>query len=364
MKILHYVDENMLSWSKPWLQLLEEIGKKDDVEQAILCRPGGTLKRQAEEAGFKVFAYKPAAAWCPPLCRGFKEILEDFRPDVVHTRLSTASAIAGYWATKARIPVVSTVDKYPKGKYYVNSSLLVAPSRAVARHMKDQGFGGEKIVIIANPIRVADYAPKEEERTRFRSAEGTDENTLVLLAMGRFVAWKGFDLLIEATASLKTDKPFCLWIVGDGPMKEDLLQKTKRYFAETDPGKVRFFPFTEDVRPYLWAADLFVQPSFYVPGSGGPEGFSLALVEALAAGLPAVAFDCGGAPDIVKEGVNGWLAEPGNVNSLRGALQRALNHLPDGKMRAQAMQKAAKLDVSRVATSYLEVYQSFYPLVG
>ena len=359
MKILHYVDENMLSWSKPWLQLLEEIGKKDDVEQAILCRPGGTLKRQAEEAGFKVFAYKPAAAWCRPLCRGFKEILEDFRPDVVHTRLSTASAIAGYWATKARIPVVSTVDKYPKGKYYVNSSLLVAPSRAVARHMKDQGFGGEKIVIIANPIRVADYAPKEEERTRFRSAEGIDENTLVLLAMGRFVAWKGFDLLIEATASLKTDKPFCLWIVGDGPMREDLLQKTKRHFAETDPGKVRFFPFAEDVRPYLWAADLFVQPSFYVPGSGGPEGFSLALVEALAAGLPAVAFDCGGAPDIVKEGVNGWLAEPGNVNSLRGALQRALNHLPDGKMRAQAMQKAAKLDVSHVAASYLEVYQSF-----
>ncbi|MGI6774446.1 glycosyltransferase family 4 protein [Acetomicrobium sp.] len=359
MKILHYVDENMLSWSKPWLQLLEEIGKKDDVEQAILCRPGGTLKRQAEEAGFKVFAYKPAAAWCRPLCRGFKEILEDFRPDVVHTRLSTASAIAGYWATKARIPVVSTVDKYPKGKYYVNSSLLVAPSRAVARHMKDQGFGGEKIVIIANPIRVADYAPKEEERTRFRSAEGIDENTLVLLAMGRFVAWKGFDLLIEATASLKTDKPFCLWIVGDGPMREDLLQKTKRHFAETDPGKVRFFPFAEDVRPYLWAADLFVQPSFYVPGSGGPEGFSLALVEALAAGLPAVAFDCGGAPDIIKEGVNGWLAEPGNVNSLRGALQRALNHLPDGKMRAQAMQKAAKLDVSHVAASYLEVYQSF-----
>jgi glycosyltransferase involved in cell wall biosynthesis len=359
MKILHYVDENMLSWSKPWLQLLEEIGKKDDVEQAILCRPGGTLKRQAEEAGFKVFAYKPAAAWCRPLCRGFKEILEDFRPDVVHTRLSTASAIAGYWATKARIPVVSTVDKYPKGKYYVNSSLLVAPSRAVARHMKDQGFGGEKIVIIANPIRVADYAPKEEERTRFRSAEGIDENTLVLLAMGRFVAWKGFDLLIEATASLKTDKPFCLWIVGDGPMREDMLQKTKRHFAETDPGKVRFFPFAEDVRPYLWAADLFVQPSFYVPGSGGPEGFSLALVEALAAGLPAVAFDCGGAPDIIKEGVNGWLAEPGNVNSLRGALQRALNHLPDGKMRAQAMQKAAKLDVSHVAASYLEVYQSF-----
>ena len=80
-----------------------------------------------------------------------------------------------------------------------------------------QGFSDEKIVVIANPIRVADYAPKEEKRIRLRSAEGVDENTLVLLAMGRFVAWKGFDLLIEAAASLKTEKPFCLWIVGDGP---------------------------------------------------------------------------------------------------------------------------------------------------
>ena len=80
MKILHYVDENMLSWSRPWLQLLEEIGKKEDVEQAILCRPGGTLKRQAEEAGFKVFAYKPAAAWCRPLCRALKKYLKTSGP--------------------------------------------------------------------------------------------------------------------------------------------------------------------------------------------------------------------------------------------------------------------------------------------
>ena len=87
--------------------------------------------------------------------------------------------------------------------------------------------------------------------------------------------------------------------------------------------------------------DLFVQPSFYVPGSEALKA-SATLAEALLRDFGS-RLDCGGAPDIIKEGVNGWLAEPGNVNLLRGALQRALNHLPDGKMRAQAMQKAANL---------------------
>jgi len=356
MKILHYVDENNLSWGRPWLQLLEETGKYKNAEQLILCRPGGTLKKQAEYAGFSVITYNPIASWCPWLCVGLGRIIREVSPDIIHTRLSSAAALGGYWGRKLGIPVVSTVDKYPRKKYYENASAVVASSKDVARHMREQGIEDEKLFVVNNSIRVKEYEPDTEKGKKLRQKEGIQEDETLLLAMGRFVPWKGFGLLIEAVSSLETKRRVSLWIVGDGPMAQDLKRKAQELTGTRAGLGVRFFPFTEDVRPFLWAADLFVQPSYYVPGSGGPETFSLALLEALAAGLPSVAFDCGGAPDVIKEDVNGWLAEPGSVPPLAEALRKALKRLPDDKMSEQAKEEANKNDVSKAAGAYLEIY--------
>ncbi len=122
--------------------------------------------------------------------------------------------------------------------------------------------------------------------------------------------------------------------------------------------KVSFFPFADDVRPYLRAADIFVQPSWHVPGSGGPETFSLALLEAQAAGLPAVVFDCGGAPDLVEDGFNGWLAAPGDVTSLRHALEKAVAATGKSEFALRARKRAAAHDVKGAAELHLGLYRS------
>ena len=358
MKILHYVDENNLSWSRPWLQLLEEIGKHKQTGQMILCRPGGTLEKQAKAAGFRVVTYKPTAAWCPRLCPGLGRIIREVSPDLIHTRLSAAAGLGGYWGRKFGIPVVATVDKYPRKKYYENASVVVASSKDVARHMREEGVEDERLFVVNNSIRVKEYEPDGKTRQKFREEEGVSREEILLLAMGRFVPWKGFDLLIEAVSSLETKMRVSLWIVGDGPMAQDLERKAQELAGTRAGIEVRFFPFTEDVRPFLWAADLFVQPSYHVPGSGGPETFSLALLEALAAGLPSVAFRCGGSPDVIKDGLNGWLAEPGSVISLAEALGKALKRLPDDKMSQQAKEEAEKNDVSRAAEVYIKIYET------
>lgn len=360
MKILHYVDENRLSWSLPWLELISEIAKQHQGdEHVVLCRPGGTLQNQAESSGFRVVTYQPPAACWPPICRGFAALLDRIRPDLVHTRLSSAAAIGGFWGRKKGIPVASTIDKYPKGKYYELSSFIVPSSGDVARHMKEMGFADERMKVIRNAISVSNYAPDPESRKRCRQNQQVGEDTMVFLAMGRFVPWKGFDLLIEAAKDLKTENPFELWIVGEGPMKETLERKASEHGGNScSTGSVRFFPFTDDVRPFLWAADVFVQPSYHVPGSGGPETFSLALLEAMAAGLPSVAFACGGAPDIVVENVSGWLAEPGSAVSLRSAIEKALNELPSTRFKENAMAAAREHDVTIAAGKYHEVYDA------
>jgi glycosyltransferase involved in cell wall biosynthesis len=360
MRILHYVDENRLSWSRPWLQLLGEMENLgDDVKQHVACRPGGTLEDQVRAAGFDVRTYMPRAAWLPPLCAGFGKILRDVRPDVIHTRLSSAAAIAGYWGRRERIPVISTVDKYPKAKYYRKSDWIVPSSRGVARHMEGLGFPPGRLQVITNAIRVEEYAPDPDTRARFRSAAGVHDATPVILAMGRFVPWKGFDLFLHALESLECSEPLAVWIVGEGPMEEALRDLGQRINSRRQGiVKVSFFPFADDVRPYLRAADIFVQPSWHVPGSGGPETFSLALLEAQAAGLPAVVFDCGGAPDLVEDGFNGWLAVPGDVMSLRHALEKAVAATGKSEFSLRARKRAAAHDVKRGAELHLGLYRS------
>ncbi len=359
MKILHYVDEHNLTWSRPWLQLLQEIAlDNQDCTQVVICRPGGTLGERVESLGFKVIQYRPIATWFPPLCRGFADLLDDIKPDLVHTRLSSAAAIGGYWGRKRGIPVISTVDKYPKEKYYRNANKIISCSRDIALHMKNLGVPEDRISVIANPVRVREYHREPAERLRFRRQHGVGEEKKVLLAMGRFVEWKGFDLLIRASGKLETREPFEVWIVGGGPLEEELKRMAGELPASVRSSRnVRFFEFTEDVKMFLWAADLFVQPSYHVPGSGGPEGFSLALVEAMAAGLPAVAFSCGGSTDILEDGVSGWFAEPGNVFSLTTVLENALKRVPDPALTEAAVAAAKRFDVSLLAQEHLRLYR-------
>lgn len=358
MKIAHYVDENRLSWSGPWRQLLLAVGQgAADLEQLIICRPGGILAKQLEQDGFRVITYRPRLPWSPLCCPGFAAILRRTRPDIIHTRLSAAAMIAGFWGKMAGIPVVATVDKYPRGRYYRNASLIVPSSREVADHMRREGFTAERLRVATNAIRVEDYRPDPVAGKRLRRDQGVEDGRLLFLALGRFVTWKGFDLLIQALASLPINQPSELWLVGSGPLQRELEELAATLLGQKPGFRVKFFPFAHDVRPFLRAADIFVQPSYHVPNSGGPETFSLALLEAMAAGLRAVAFNCGGAPDLISDGVDGWLARPGDFLDLAAAIDRAVTTPQLEKIRENAMKKAREHDVVRSAANYLDIYR-------
>jgi len=156
MRILHYVDENRLSWAQAWIQLLEALRKKG-IENFVLCRPGGTLREMLAQKGFTVFTYKPAIPWAPPLCACIKDVIRAVKPDVIHTRLSQAALLGGYWGRRLGVPVLCTVDKYPKAKYYKYAAHLAACSNDVARHMISRGFDCKKVTVVSNPIDVSRY---------------------------------------------------------------------------------------------------------------------------------------------------------------------------------------------------------------
>ena len=355
MRVLHYVDENRLAWMVPWIQLLKEL-EKHNVENWVLCRKGGTLQGALDKARIKNLQYNPFAQWLPAADFGAARAIEHVNPDLIHTRLSAAAAIGGYWGRKMGIPVLSTFDKYPKAHYYKNSDVLIGCSSAVTQHIKSLNLPYAKITTtILNPVMAERYTRDEKVRNDFRLKMGVGRDEIVVLGMGRLVDWKAWDDYLRAAASVPADLNIKFWLVGSGQEEKTLHKLSEELKVEH---RVQFYPFAADVRPWLWSADIFVQTS------RKPEGFSLMLIEAMASGLFPIATNIGGTLDIISDGIHGLLVSPGDVQAISAAIMKASN----GEFRipaaANAQKSAAEINVEKIAAQTLEVYKKTLTVFG
>ena len=150
----------------------------------------------------------------------------------------------------------------------------------------------------------------------------------LVVSVGRLVGWKGIHVVINAIASLPT---LVYLIVGTGPEEGELKMLASRLGVSERVifvGRVAH----EDLPQLLAQCDVFVQPSV------GEEAFGISVIEAMASGVPVIASDNGGLPEIVENGVTGLLLRPGDT----AAWRRGLADLADDPPRARRMGAAAR----------------------
>lgn len=182
------------------------------------------------------------------------------------------------------------------------------------------GVSAERILTLANGVNVERFSvrPDNKIRTRFGLSEGP-----LLLAVGRLVARKGFDRLVEAWPQILSRVPGAqLAIVGEGPLADDLRERLK---VKDVADSVRMLGHVDDaLLPLLYAAaDLFVMPNRTMP-DGDTEGFGLVFLEAAAAGIPSVGGRAGGAVDAIIDGKTGFLVNGENVSDIADAVSELL----------------------------------------
>ncbi len=172
---------------------------------------------------------------------------------------------------------------------------------------------GRPVYVIPNAV-APEVRPDTPQANQAAEDRATSPRRLV--AMGRLVPQKGFDLLIAAFAQLATrHTEWRLDVFGEGPQRDALQQQIRQLDLA---GRIHLPGWTDDPASEFARADLFVLSSRY-------EGFPNVVLDAMACGIPVVSFDCPTGPaEIIRHQIDGLLVEPQDVDALAGALDELM----------------------------------------
>jgi len=154
----------------------------------------------------------------------------------------------------------------------------------------------------------------------------------VIATVGNIRRVKGHDVFVRAAAEIAAEFPSASFVIAGEVLEPEFYAELKQLVSEAGlEGKFHFAGGVEDLPQFLREVDLFVMPS-------RSEGFSNAIIEAMAAGLPVVATDVGGNAEAVQNGVTGRIVPPCDVNALAAAMREIL----ENPKRAQTMGSCAQ----------------------
>jgi glycosyltransferase involved in cell wall biosynthesis len=342
---------------------LRERGYETTLVAGSLARGEGSMAYVAEERGIEIETLPDLHREISPLhdlraAHRLATVMRRVRPHILHTHTAKAGAVgrtAALMARGARPPiVVHTFHGHVLRGYFGPmrsrffraverelasvSTALVAVSPEVRDDLVALGVAPtEKFTVIRLGVeltRRVDVSP--ERRAGARRMMGIPPDRFTVGWIGRMTAVKRTDDILLAFRQLRERGiDACLCLVGDGPDRVEIEVAAHRLGVMRD---CVFLGYQVDVAPFYAAFDALVLPS-------ANEGTPVSAIEALAAGKPVVATRVGGTPDVVRDGIDGFLVAPGDIS----ALSTRLGELATNPELARTMGTAGR---SRVLARY------------
>jgi glycosyltransferase involved in cell wall biosynthesis len=198
-----------------------------------------------------------------------------------------------------------------RGKLKASSATFLAVSNFVRRRLLEQGFPGDRILVVYTGVDTVKFKP------------ASTEDRPIILFVGRLVEQKGAEFVIRAASEVQRQLPDVeLVLIGDGPLRKELETLAKQTLRRFRFLGVRT---TQEVSGWMNRASVVCVPSM-TTRSGEAEGFGMVCAEAQAVGKPVVAFHCGGIPEIIRHEKTGFLAAERDWQSLAQYLATLLKN--------------------------------------
>lgn len=254
-------------------------------------------------------------------------IFREEQPDIVHSHGTMSARVAAKLPFSRVKKVVYTRHSVfepqgffttPVGKWVNNiltaltADRITAVCEAAKKNLTDTGVNPNKITVVYNGVQALS-PPTPEEVAKAREQFGVSENETVFSISARLNPVKGHRSLVEAVHNMKSKENVKFFIAGTGSEEEPLKQLVCKYGLEDT---VVFTGFLENVASLLYITDVLLNCSY------GTEACSLAILEAFSLGIPCVATDYGGNPELVKHGQNGIVYPTNDTQSLTKALEQ------------------------------------------
>jgi glycosyltransferase involved in cell wall biosynthesis len=291
-----------------------------------------------------------------------RQALEAFKPDLIHLVNPAVLGLGGlYYAKSLNVPLVASYHTHlPKYLEHYGLGMLegvmwellkavhnqaqinLCTSTAMQEQLTSHGI--ERVEIWQRGVDTELFQPDlVSAEMRSRLSQGYPDSTL-LLYVGRLSAEKEIDRIKSVLEAIPNAR---LALVGDGPYRQEL----EKHFADTPTHFVGYLT-GKDLASAFASADAFIFPS-------RTETLGLVLLEAMAAGCPVIAANAGGIPDIVTDGVNGYLFDPLDEKGAIAATQRLLdNHQERDILRANARQEAERWGWAAATRQLQDFYRS------
>lgn len=236
------------------------------------------------------------------------------RPAIVHNHACWYGLIAGLLVGARRVETIHNIYHWftpPERLLYGIYCLLAHKIIAVSGYVRDYTLHKfpfmrqDRLVVIHNGIDISQFQSRPESDS-LRGELNIDRNDIVVGFVGRLTEQKGVEYLLSAAAdqSLRSFRLKYI-IVGEG----ELLSTLEKKRVELGLVNVIFTGFRRDIPRLLAMFDIFVLPSLW-------EGLPVGVLEASAAGCPVIATGVSGTPEIIVDGVSGYLVEPKSISHL------------------------------------------------
>lgn len=333
IKVLNVISDTNIGGAGKCVLTFLKYYSKDEFDLAVVIPKNSLLKPEIEKLGarcIEVDALADKSLDFKAVSRLLK-IFKAEKPDVIHCHAAMSARIAGRLYKRAKIvytrhsvfepsPAISRgIGKRING--FVNNATadkIIAVADAAKDNLTKTGVSDKKIIVIQNGVEPLKPLP-ESEKQKIRSEYGVGENDFILGIAARLNEVKGHIYILEALKMLIDDgiTNAKLIIAGTGDYEDTI----RRKIAELNLGEnVVMAGFVKDVSGFMNILSVSVNSSF------GTEATSLALLEGMSLGVPAVVSDFGGNPGVIEEGVNGYLFESKNSRQMYEKLKLALQN--------------------------------------
>lgn len=296
----------------------------------VILPPGSLLKREIESIGAEVIEVEGIAEKSLDIrsIGRLRKIFKEEKPSLVHTHASMSARIAAKQAGAKVIytrhsvfPPSKRLTTFP-GKQingFINnhySDGIIAVAEAAKDNLTDTGVNPKKISVILNGVDGLKPAEKNE-KALIRKRFGVEDGETVISIVARLEEVKGHKYFIEAAKMLLDEgRNLKFFIAGTGSCEAELKQMAA---AMGVSDRVIFTGFIQDVDRLMRMTDIQVNASY------GTEATSLALLEGMSIGVPAVVSDFGGNPGVIKNGLNGLVVAKENSAALKAGIEELLS---------------------------------------